>query len=75
MKKLIIFDLDGTLAESKQPITSEMATHLAQLLAYTKVAVQSGASTSKHTPLCFQTKRKPPSIEIKSKHHEWGGYL
>lgn len=43
--------------------------------AYTKVAVQSGASTSKHTPLCFQTKRKPPSIEIKSKHHEWGGYL
>lgn len=46
MKKLIIFDLDGTLAESKQPLTSEMATLLAKLLAHTRVAVISGGALS-----------------------------
>ncbi|MDP1689673.1 MAG: HAD-IIB family hydrolase [bacterium] len=44
MNKLVIFDLDGTLAESKQPLTSDMALHLAQLLAVTKVAVISGGA-------------------------------
>jgi HAD superfamily hydrolase (TIGR01484 family) len=42
MKKLISFDLDGTLAESKQPIGDEMAALLTQLLAVAKVAVISG---------------------------------
>lgn len=42
--KLIIFDLDGTLAESKQSITEEMAQLLAKLLAKTKVAIISGGA-------------------------------
>ena len=42
--KLIIFDLDGTLAESKQPLTSEVAMLVATLLAKTKVAVISGGA-------------------------------
>jgi HAD superfamily hydrolase (TIGR01484 family) len=42
MKKLIIFDLDGTIAESKAPIDAEMAALLHALLARTGVAVISG---------------------------------
>jgi HAD superfamily hydrolase (TIGR01484 family) len=46
MNKLIIFDLDGTLTESKQPLTGEMAKLLAQLLTHTRVAVISGGALS-----------------------------
>jgi hypothetical protein len=46
MTKLVIFDLDGTLAESKQPLTDEMATLVAKLLAHTRVAVISGGAFS-----------------------------
>jgi hypothetical protein len=42
MKKLIVFDLDGTLAESKGVIDVEMATLFSQLLSLVKVAVISG---------------------------------
>ncbi len=42
MKKLIAFDLDGTLAESKAAIDKEMADRLAALLTVAKVAVISG---------------------------------
>jgi phosphomannomutase len=42
MKKLIIFDLDGTLAQSKAAIDTEMAGILANLLAVAKVAIISG---------------------------------
>jgi phosphomannomutase len=42
MKKLIVFDLDGTLAESKASLDAEMATLLATLLGIVKVAVISG---------------------------------
>jgi len=42
MKKLIVFDLDGTLAESKSSIDSEMSTLLHGLLAIVKVAIISG---------------------------------
>ncbi|MDO3642163.1 HAD-IIB family hydrolase [Mucilaginibacter sp. L3T2-6] len=42
MKKLIVFDLDGTLAESKAAIDKEMAERLAALLTVAKVAVMSG---------------------------------
>jgi phosphomannomutase len=41
-KKLIIFDLDGTLAGSKSPIDTEMATLLRALLGIGQVAVISG---------------------------------
>ncbi|MBI4089004.1 HAD-IIB family hydrolase [Candidatus Kaiserbacteria bacterium] len=44
MPKLAIFDLDGTLAESKQALTDEMAGLLTRLLAETKVAVISGGA-------------------------------
>ena len=42
MKQLIAFDLDGTLAESKQKIEPEMAGLLGKLLARAAVAVISG---------------------------------
>jgi phosphomannomutase len=44
MKKLIVFDLDGTLAESKSPLDTEMATLLSALLGIVKVAVISGGN-------------------------------
>ena len=42
MKKLIIFDLDGTLAKSKSAIDAEMANLLTQLLNVAHVAIISG---------------------------------
>lgn len=47
MKKLIAFDLDGTLAESKVPITTEMSELLRQLLKKYQVAITSGAEFSR----------------------------
>jgi phosphomannomutase len=42
MKELIVFDLDGTLAESKSALDAEMATLLGGLLAVVRVAIISG---------------------------------
>jgi phosphomannomutase len=42
MKKLIVFDLDGTLAESKSAMDAEMAGLFAGLLAVVRVAIISG---------------------------------
>jgi len=44
VKSLIVFDLDGTLAESKSPLDKEMARLLSKLLAVAKVAVISGGA-------------------------------
>ena len=44
MKKLAVFDLDGTLAESKSPLDPEMADLIDRLLNVVKVAVISGGS-------------------------------
>ncbi len=44
MKKLIVFDLDGTLAESKSSLDAEMAALLNILLGLTQVAVISGGN-------------------------------
>jgi HAD superfamily hydrolase (TIGR01484 family) len=44
VKKLIVFDLDGTLAESKASIDAEMATLLDHLLKIVKVSVISGGA-------------------------------
>ncbi|VUC37716.1 unnamed protein product, partial [Clonostachys rosea] len=42
MISLVAFDLDGTLAESKQPLKDDMAEAIADLLAVSHVAVISG---------------------------------
>ncbi len=42
VKKLVVFDLDGTLAESTSPLDAEMASLLHDLLDIVKVAVISG---------------------------------
>ena len=42
MKSIIAFDLDGTLAESKQAIDDEMAELLGGLLALVTVVIMSG---------------------------------
>jgi phosphomannomutase len=44
MKRLIVFDLDGTLAESKAPLDAEMAALLGRMLALVKVAIISGGA-------------------------------
>lgn len=44
MKQLIIFDLDGTLAQSKQPLDRTMADWLGKLLAVCRVAIISGGA-------------------------------
>jgi HAD superfamily hydrolase (TIGR01484 family) len=42
MKKLVVFDLDGTLAQSKSALDDEMAKLLAELSAVAKVSIISG---------------------------------
>ncbi len=44
MKKLVVFDLDGTLAQSKSSLDAEMAALFDKLLAVIKVAVISGGN-------------------------------
>ena len=44
MKKLVVFDLDGTLAESKASLDAEMSALLHDLLGIVKVAVISGGN-------------------------------
>jgi phosphomannomutase len=44
MKSLIVFDLDGTLAESKAPLDAEMADLLTRLMEVVRVAVISGGA-------------------------------
>jgi phosphomannomutase len=44
MKRLIVFDLDGTLAESKSAVDAEMAKLLDRLLSVVQVAVISGGA-------------------------------
>lgn len=42
MKQLVVFDLDGTLAESKSDVDAEMIALLDALLRVAKVAIISG---------------------------------
>jgi HAD superfamily hydrolase (TIGR01484 family) len=44
MKKLIVFDLDGTIAESKSSVDAEMSALLRDLIGIVKVAVISGGN-------------------------------
>ena len=62
MKRLIAFDLDGTLAESKQPIDAEMSALLARLTQVAQVAVISGGDWPQ-----FQSQllaQLPPTIDL-----------
>ena len=62
MKRLIAFDLDGTLAESKQPIDAEMSALLARLSQVAQVAVISGGDWPQ-----FQSQllaQLPPTIDL-----------
>jgi HAD superfamily hydrolase (TIGR01484 family) len=47
MKRLIAFDLDGTLAESRQPVTPAMAEALCRLAAHVPVSIISGGDRSR----------------------------
>lgn len=49
MKRLVAYDLDGTLAESKQPIGTEVAAMLARLTKVAVVAVISGGDWPQFT--------------------------
>jgi hypothetical protein len=44
VKRLIVFDLDGTLAASKSPLDAEMSNLLHDLLGVVKVAIISGGA-------------------------------
>lgn len=62
LPRLIIFDLDSTLAYSKQPLEDEMAALLETLLEQTQVGIMSGASWEQYQAqvlpyLTPQTKR------------------
>jgi phosphomannomutase len=51
--KLLAFDLDGTLAESKQPLTLEMGVLLSQVLSRMPVAILSGAAFAQYKEQFF----------------------
>lgn len=53
MKKLVVFDLDGTLAESKQPIPGAVSFWLRRLSNYTKIAIISGCSWNQMRLQCM----------------------
>jgi hypothetical protein len=60
MKKLIIFDLDGTLAESKSSLDAKMAALLSALLSIVKVAVISGGNWQQFKEQLLSNLRKRP---------------
>lgn len=62
MTKALIFDLDGTLAESKSPMTKEMGTVLARLLQKMPVAVMSGGSYAQFQKQMLEA--LPPSANL-----------
>jgi phosphomannomutase len=61
MKQLIVFDLDGTLAESKSSLDGEMVGLLNALLRVTKVAVISGGDWPQ-----FETQVISPNLDVEA---------
>lgn len=55
MKKLIVFDLDGTLAESKQTLSKEMGQALLDLMKQKTVAIMSGCNWSQFSNQVLET--------------------
>jgi phosphomannomutase len=80
MKKLIIFDLDGTLAESKSPLDAEMAALLVRLLDLVRVAVISGGAWAQfekqvltHLPNDDRLKRLSLLPTCGTRFYRWSG--
>ena len=64
MKKLIVFDFDGTLAESKSSLDAEMSKLLGSLLRIVKVAVISGGDWQQFTKQVLS--KLPPAKRLKN---------
>lgn len=62
MPQLVIFDMDGTLARSKEPIEQTMAALLAALLLRTRVAIISGGEFARFSIQVIE--RLPRSIPL-----------
>ena len=64
MKKLIAFDLDGTLADSKSPVTDRMVSALNELLEKFQVCVISGGKFEQfQKQLLSNLKAEPKKLE------------
>ena len=75
MKRLIVFDLDGTLAESKSPLDAEMSGLVHALLGIAKVAVTSGGAWSQfEAQLLSNLPRDEPEGPIPAT-HLWTKFL
>ena len=66
MYRMIIFDLDGTLAESKSPISSEMAQALTGLLRVKEVCIITGGNYEQITKQVID--RLPKSAKLTNLH-------
>ena len=64
MKKLIVFDLDGTIAESKSSLDDEMSALLGDLLKIVKVAIISGGDWPQFEKQLVSN--LPPDANLKS---------
>lgn len=64
-KQLVVFDLDGTLAESKLPIDADMSALLVRLLAVRPVAVIGGGSYQKFQDQLLSTLVVPNALKEK----------
>ena len=71
MKKLIAFDLDGTLAESKYPLDAEMAELLTSLLDIVKVTVISGAAWPQFDKQVLVSQRVYSRVRRESWRHDF----
>jgi hypothetical protein len=63
VKKLVVFDLDGTLAESKSAMDAEMAQLLSRLMSVAKVAIISGGDWPQFDKQVVQRLPQGQSVE------------
>ena len=67
MKKLIVFDLDGTLADSKSPLPDKMALLLDNLLSKYRVCVMSGGTITQFENQLLSNLKADP-VRLKQLH-------
>lgn len=63
MKWLIVLDLEGTPAESKRPLSAEMAETLARLLTVVDVAVISGGDEGVSCGQCEDARQHGRAVQ------------